>query len=178
MSTRLILLSESGNFIEWGPGCALAVAKAIRGDEGDSVFAVSLGARLDLGEFADIKQAEAVRALWLAAILGATDGGLLRWDEETGQVVDEMAEADCFAEMVLRDFADRPIGEKPAPQINQAPAVVGCSHRMMLDGGVYPRHCRVCALGPCRDAEAKAAFEVAYSFRTDADGLERLRKAK
>jgi len=94
---RLILLTHDRNFIEWGPGCAMGVEKNEKA-EGWSVFVPIAGGLVDLGVFASEKQARAVRALWLDAIINAPYGGLLRYDDETESVVDELApDEDVFA---------------------------------------------------------------------------------
>ncbi len=96
---RLFLISDTGNCIEWGPGCLLGVSR-VQDTDGFGVASMSGQAHLILGVFATEKQAVAVRALFLQAILAAPDGGLLRWDDERQQVVDELAEdEDDFAPM-------------------------------------------------------------------------------
>lgn len=94
MSNRLILLSDTGAFLEWGPGCIISVTDPFPGvGEGWTVWAGHHDG-VNLGEFASEKQAQAACALFLQAIIAAPDGALLRWDNERQQVVDELEVAD------------------------------------------------------------------------------------
>jgi hypothetical protein len=108
---RLVILSDTGNFIEWGPGCFLqANSSPLYSGAGFAVVVSSSTGQLGLrlGEFATEEQAKAVRDLWLQAIIAAPDGGLLRWDSEREQVVDELDDAEeSFAE-ASADLAGAP----------------------------------------------------------------------
>lgn len=94
---RLILLTHDRNFVEWGPGSGMGVERDYIA-EGWSVIVPAPYTRFVLGTFASEKQARAVRALYLDAIINASCGGLLRYDDETQEVVDELApDEDVFA---------------------------------------------------------------------------------
>lgn len=98
---RLILLTGGNNFVEWGPGCGMVVEYSLP-EQGHRVAVFAGHASFNLGTFASEAQAKAVRALWLDAILNTPYGGLLRYDDATESVVDELAEGeDAFDEIAL-----------------------------------------------------------------------------
>jgi hypothetical protein len=107
MSTRLIILSGDRNFMEWGAGCALRIMGPMAQDGGWHLQIRHSASTLHLGEFASEKQAREVRELWLQRIIGAEDGGLLRWDDERECVVDELGDDDdVFADSFSVDPPD------------------------------------------------------------------------
>jgi hypothetical protein len=103
MSKRLIILSFAHSFVEWGPGCICTIGQIGDGADGSpirSTVVISSGeVYFHACDFDTSAEAKAARALWLQAILGAPGGGLLRWDVERGQVVNELYADDAtFAE--------------------------------------------------------------------------------
>lgn len=108
MNKRLILLSVLGTFAEWGPGCLLNIVTLA--EETVNQFAVGVrtgGEWLVLSRHADQETASGKTVVWLQAILAAVDGGLLHWDDEKQQVVDELEEdEEAFAEPVSEETLD------------------------------------------------------------------------
>lgn len=115
---RLILLSASGSFLEWGAGCAIYVHPSpgtyrVSASGGSTFIWLTEFVRPKVSELPTLinghvdteapeyaafleddnvaaRKAAGCAALYLQAILGASEGALLRWDSERGEVMDEL----------------------------------------------------------------------------------------
>lgn len=129
-AVRIFLLSAKGSFLEWGAGCAICVhpspgtyrvsasggstfiwlAEFVRPKASELPTLESGHVDTETPEYAAYleddnvaaRKAAGCAALYLQAILGTSEGALLRWDSERGQVVDELDEDESA-------FADDPV---------------------------------------------------------------------
>ncbi len=141
MNTRLFLISVRGAFLEWGPGCFLTTVALT--DETVDPFAVgvrTMGEWVVLSRHADQSTATSVSVAWLQAILGSTDGALLIWDAERQEITDELCDVDCFADVVIRDFADRTPEPLMTMDTQSWPVAVHASPQQTLRGQELPAH--------------------------------------
>ena len=120
MSNKTVyLIAPSGTgFIAFGSGCTLTIDACNLMALSPSGFGVYIS-----GDGRDLQSAKSRLALWGSAIAAASDGSLLRWDEDTQSVTDELAQGDSV-------FADEPIDTQSGPvAVHDPPNLTGALNR-------------------------------------------------
>lgn len=143
------LLGLDGSVLAFGVGCLLSVR--VEGVQGNPNPWRVTGDRISISSHPTSQEAKNAVRVWLQAIMGATDGGLLSWDSDRGCVVDELAEnVEAFADSYLTEASDGAEEDADPSPVYPAPNVRGSLERSatIYKPGATPREPGTCAVVP------------------------------